>query len=224
MQDPVSSLQPVQPRGWRLSPGHPCHGAILHRAAGPGPAPPPCTRSNCRLGQMVFIKPTKGNSPQKEQMPGSSSRPGYQSDGFCNVPFGQGPPGPAVQPQPLLQHPSPSSTPIPPPDLPFFWFSPLIWDEQHKRSNFSPHPLPILPPPLSGRSVLLLRHLRLWLSESRRMTAKNQMLYTDKLQGHYAEAAVPYKSLVFIPLHDFPCGIVWFQHLGVTVNVSRIFC
>lgn len=142
----------------------------------------------------------------------------------ATCPFGQGPPGPAVQPQPLLQHPSPSSTPIPPPDLPFFWFSPLIWDEQHKRSNFAPHPLPILPPPLSGRSVLLLRHLRLWLSESRRMTAKNQMLYTDKLQGHYAEAAVPYKSLVFIPRHDFPCGVVWFQHLGVTVNVSRIFC
>lgn len=43
------------------------------------------TRSNCGLSQMVFIKPTKGNSPQKEQMPGSSSRPGYQSDGFCNV-------------------------------------------------------------------------------------------------------------------------------------------
>lgn len=90
MQDPVSSLQPVQPQGWRLSPGHPCHGAILHRAAGPGPAPPPCTCSNCRLGQMVFIKPTKGNSPQKEQMPGSSSRPGYQSDGFCNVPLRAG--------------------------------------------------------------------------------------------------------------------------------------
>lgn len=56
------------------------------------------------------------------------------------------------------------------------------------------------------------------------MAAKNQMLHTDKLQGHYAEAAVPYKSLAFVPHHDFPCGIVWFQHLGVAVNVSRIFC
>lgn len=120
------------------------------------------------------------------------------------------------------------ATPAPPPAfptrLPFFWFSPLIWVEQHKRSNFAPHPLSILPPPLSGRSVLLLRHLRLWLSGSRRMTGKNQMPCTDKLQGHYVEAAVPYERGVFVPRHDFPCGIVWFQHLGVTVNVSHIFC
>lgn len=30
---------------------------------------------------------------------------------------------------------------------------------------------------------------------------------TDKLQGHYVEAAVPYKSGVFIPRRDFPCMV-----------------
>lgn len=151
-------------------------------------------------------------------MPGSPSRPRYQSNGFCKVPLMQIPPRPAVPPQPPLQH---SQSPT---RLPFFWFSSLIWVAQHKSSNFAPHPLPILPPPLSGRSVLLLRHLRLWLSGSQRMTGKNQMPSTDKLQGHYVEAAVPYKGRVFIPHHDFPCGIVWFQHLGVTLDASHVFC
>lgn len=45
---------------------------------------------------------------------------------------------------------------------------------------------------------------------------------TDKLQGHYVEAAVPYESRDFVPHHDFPCDIVWFQHLGVT-STSPIY-
>jgi len=86
MQDPALSLQPAQPRGWQLGPSKLCHGGPPRRVVGQDPAPPLCTRSNCRLGQVVFIKPTKGNSPQNELMPGSSSRPGHQSHGFYNVP------------------------------------------------------------------------------------------------------------------------------------------
>lgn len=114
VQDSASSLQSAQPWGWRLSPSKLCHGVTPHRAAGPGPTPPLCTHTNCRLGQMVFIKPTKGNSPQKELMPGSSSKPGYQSYGFCNVPPGAGSPGAAPAPPPAsLTLPAPAALLVP---------------------------------------------------------------------------------------------------------------
>lgn len=133
---------------------------------------------------------------------------------------------PGCSPRPKQHAPAPATASLlprsPRPSTLLFLFFPshLGWKPQKE----PPSPAPASPPLPSGRSVLLLRHLRLWLSESWRMTAQNQMLHTDELQGHYAEAAVPYKRRGFTRCHDFPCGIVWFQHLGVTISASHIFC